>query len=212
MERNLRKQMLIAAGVIVGVLLTLLILIGVLTRLSESLGEDPQITNENGESVTIEFSTEYITDEDKLLLDDRYQGYDRTVYFQDERYGLTVGLDAATASDYGPAVELLYLLVGAAMSGDHELYNACFSETYFASNDPQEEFSMQKLYDIRITRIDESKPDGKSYTEYLYALDYKIRRNNGSLRPDIDSDGSKTQYILITDRDGSLLIDRILTQ
>ena len=76
MERNLRKQMLIAAGVIVGVLLTLLILIGVLTRLSESLGEDPQITNENGESVTIEFSTEYITDEDKLLLDDRYQGHD----------------------------------------------------------------------------------------------------------------------------------------
>ena len=206
--------MLITVAVIGGVLLLLLILIGVLTRLSESLGDspkDPEKTDPSGAAVTIEFSTEYVTDEAELLLDERYLGYDRAVYYLDDRYGLTVGLNDENHEDYGVAAELLYLLVLSAMDGDHETYNGFFSDLYYETNEPKESFSMQKLYDIRITRVDESKKDGAQYTEYIYALDYKIRRNNGSLRDDIDSDGSRTQYFLITDRDGAVKIDKVLT-
>ena len=210
MERNLKKQLLITAAVIVSLLLILLILIGSLQRCSDSLEEEPIRTDEYGDSVTIEFSTEYVTDEADILLDEVYQGYNLNVYYLDQQNGVGVEVNEMTAGLYGSAVELLYKLVQTMMSGDAEAYNTFFSKLYFESNEPQGAFSMQKLYDIEITKVEEYKSEKGNYTEYIYALDYKIRRNNGSLRPDIDSDGSRTQFILITDREDALLIDRIL--
>jgi hypothetical protein len=115
--------------------------------------------------------------------------------------------------DYGQCVEFLRGMVDAILAGDADAYNACFSDLYFTKAERQGEFSMQKLYDIIIGTYSEEKvtENGQTYTKYVYTLEYKIRRNNGSLRSDMGSNGSRTQYLLITDREGKLLIDGVAT-
>ena len=50
--------------------------------------------------------------------------------------------------------------------------------------------------------------DGDIYTQYIFSLNYKILKNNGTLRNDF-LNGSRTQYINITNRSGELKIDGV---
>ena len=65
------------------------------------------------------------------------------------------------------------------------------------------------LYDITVYLYSQESLDGGE-TRYTYALEYKIHKNNGTFRNDIGED-QKTQYIVITDREGTLKIDAIST-
>ena len=69
---------------------------------------------------------------------------------------------------------------------------------------------MQKLYNIKITRMSEEdvSENGQNYTKYEFILEYMIHQNNGTFRTDIGSDASKKQYITLTDRTGELLISQ----
>ena len=69
---------------------------------------------------------------------------------------------------------------------------------------------MQKIYDVLIKKISEDTvSDGNgSYTKYIFSLNYKILKNNGTLRNDFLT-GSRTQYIYITNREGELKIDGV---
>lgn len=114
----------------------------------------------------------------------------------------------------GEAFYLLYNLIEYIKAGDYENYNSCFSTYYFSHNQLQGKFTKQKIYDIKITEIQtESKSDGnKSFIEYTYSIEYRIRHNNGSLRNDIGSDQIKKQYVKLSDRNGiGVLIDNIYT-
>ena len=210
MEKNLKKRILTVFLVIVGVLIVLGLLVHLLTKWDNGLSEEDQDGKQPIESVTIEFSTEYVTDEEELLSDDKYLGYDRTVYYVPQA-GVVIGLTEDSYDDYGACTELICNFLTSIINGDADSYNEYFSELYYKTNAPQAPFSMQKLYAITITPYSETdkSSDGRKYTEYIYALDYRIRRNNGSLRPDIDSDGIRTQYIVLTDREGDLKIDRL---
>ena len=55
---------------------------------------------------------------------------------------------------------------------------------------------MQQIYDVVITEW-ETEVQG-SYTKTQIDLEYKIRKNNGTLRNDMDSDSSKSQKIMVT--------------
>ena len=71
---------------------------------------------------------------------------------------------------------------------------------------------MQKIYGGMITAYSTENIQGNNgnYTKYIYTLNYRILDNNGTFRADIGED-SKTQYIVITNREGKLLIDAIST-
>ena len=209
MNSNLKKRMLIVILSVIGVIVLLAALLNVLTKCQNASREE-ETTDFFSK---IQFSSEYVTDLDELLADRTYSDYDKTIYYYDPQTGITEGIDENKYNDYGPCVQLLANFVAAMMNGDSDQYNTFFSELYFRSNEPQEAFSMQKLYEIQVSpysKTEKTGEDGRKYTEYIYALQYKIRKNNGSLRDDMDSDGLRPQYILITDREGSLLIDKII--
>ena len=120
--------------------------------------------------------------------------------------------DLATLS---PAVGVLYEMIEAVISGDADTYNALFSDRYYTEEggEPEDPFTMQRIYDIVIEEIREqsvtSAADGK-YTEYIYSVEYKINRNDGTYRVDIGHDASRPQYFMLTDREGDVEIDRLM--
>lgn len=210
MENKLKKRMLIVVASVLVALVLLAVAVNVLERVVKDLDKKEETTAPYQNE--IKFSDEYITDIAELYLDEKYAALDQSIHYYDPQTGVRIALEEEDYDDYNAAVELLCNFVYVIRSGDAERYNTFFSDRYFLNYDPQDDFSVQKLYDIEISPYSETKEntDGITYTEYIYALEYKIRRNNGSLRADMGSDSIRTQYILITDRDGQPLIDRIL--
>ena len=154
-----------------------------------------------------------------IMKDKDYLALDRRPYLCDEANGVTVSVEEDQLDKQDEGFRLLYDMVQCIIRGDHEGYNALFSENYYAVEDniPEDGFTMQQVYDIKFTkkRISEHTDGGINYTQYEYEVEYKIRKNNGTFRTDIGSDAARTQYFVISDStkvDGeqTVLIDRIL--
>jgi hypothetical protein len=90
------------------------------------------------------------------------------------------------------------------------MLNQLFSKEYVeAGGKTKMDFTMQQLYNIRITYITSSSEtiDGFTTESYDYWLEYMIRKNNGTFRNDMGSDCIKKEYVRVTDRNGILGID-----
>ena len=145
-----------------------------------------------------------------IYKDSEYMGFDRNIYIYDINTGVTESLEPDDYQEYGDGVKFMVDFVNYIIAGDAEAYNMCFEDDCFYNGSVQEKeaFTMQKLYNIKITRMSEEdvSEKGHDYTKYEFVLEYMIRHNNGTFRTDIGSDASKKQYITITDRTGELLI------
>ena len=148
------------------------------------------------------------------IMEDRdYLQLNRRIYHCDERSGLTEELTDKNITGYGPAAVVLREAINAIIAGDADAYNELFSDNYYANHDPEAPFTMQRLYDIKLTKINESVKSGEKgkYTQYEYEVEYKIRLNDGTYRTDIGHDESKKQYFILSDSvTGDVLIDQIL--
>ena len=145
-----------------------------------------------------------------ILRDPGYLAMNRTVYYCDSQYGLTVALDNKNLDDYGPAVMVLNRMIELIIKGDADGYNELLSENYFANHDPEPPFTMQQLYDIQLTKISETEMNA-GYTQYEFEVEYRIRHNNGTFRTDIGDGESKKQYFILSDSTSeNVLIDQIL--
>lgn len=152
--------------------------------------------------------TFYPTDYDlDVTADEEYMGLDRYVYFKNgnETIAVTDGDYAA----YNPAVEFFGKYFETVIAGDAETYNTFFSDLYYKTNKPYDRFAPQMLYDIRIEMLSQD-PQTDGSTLYAFNVEYKIHRNDGTFRNDIDSDASKKLYFeLYEDKEGVVKIDRI---
>ena len=139
---------------------------------------------------------------------EEYLKYDRTVYLDDKLTGVRISIDESTKGSYGQGLEHLYELIKVIIDGDSETYNSMVSE----SVGHYEYFTQQQIYDIVITKHStaDMEENGKSYTEYVFLLEYKIHENNGSFRNTVESDSSRPQYIVINDSTGELLVMDII--
>ena len=52
--------------------------------------------------------------------------------------------------------------------------------------------------------------DESGVTSYYYVVNYKIRLNNGTFRTDTGDDASRPLVMVLTDREGSIKIDKIV--
>ena len=139
-----------------------------------------------------------------------YISLDRTIYYCDSQYGMTVALDEKNKDDFGPAVIVLTSMIERIIAGDAEGYNQLLSANYFENHDPEPPFTMQQLYDIKLTKIKETETS-KGYIQYEFEVEYRIRHNNGTFRTDIGDDESKKQYFVLSDSTSKeVLIDQIL--
>ena len=133
--------------------------------------------------------------------------------YTDYATNLTLGIDYSDALGYGADVQFMVEYIYAIIDGDVEAYNSFFSDEYYKKNDPKENFTMQKLYEVNISRVSETQKTDKSgntYNEYQYIVKYKILDNNGTFRNDFNA-GTKEQYIFFTNKTGDFLIDSIST-
>ena len=149
-----------------------------------------------------------------ILKDKEYLELDRKIYYFADRtqLGSMIELDDSNRDKQAVGVTLICDMVESIIMGDADTYNSFFSDYYFEHKgvEPDPGFTMTQLYDIKITNFGQQKISDKQlgdYTEYHFVLQYKIHKNNSTFRNDIGSDGSAATYIIITDRNGKLLIE-----
>ncbi len=207
--RRLKKRMLI----VLGILLVFAIIALPLIRLLDGLlvnGREEETTKKPGSSI-IFYEPNY---DYNILSDAEYLNLDRTIYYTDKRSGLTEAIDPDRVNTYGAAIPVLYDMIDALIHGDAEAYNALFSENFYANHEPEQPFTMQRVYDVQLTKINETqvKPEnGRNYIQYEYEVTYKISKNDGTFRTDIGHDESKKQYFVLSDSTtNKVLIDQIL--
>ena len=200
-----RKKLIIMLIIIVGVLFLMYVLTLIIPKLF--VDDTPANTNE----IIADFSF-YPADYDSDIFED--ESYislisEGIVEYDDAINSITV-VDKDTAASNGKPVKLLVDMIYSIINGDAEEYNSYFSELYYESNKPKQAFTMQKVYDARLTYFSTESvtKDKVTYTEYTYKLKYRIYENNGTFRKDI-GDGYRIQYITVSDREGTLKIDSI---
>lgn len=206
--RRLKRNMIIVLVCMVAFAVVAIPLINILDKLQN--GEDTEETGKLPPSSIIFATPDYEYD---IMQDEEYLQLNRRIYHCDERSGLTEELTDKNIGGYGPAAGVLREAINAIIAGDADAYNALFSDNYYANNEPESPFTMQRLYDIKITKVNETIKSGEKgkYTQYEYEVEYKIRLNDGTFRTDIGHDESKKQYFILSDSvTGDVLIDQIL--
>ena len=165
-----------------------------------------------GNDFSIDF---YMPDYDyNILEDEEYLGLDRKIYYYADKtqLGSVIELDESNRDKQAVGVTLLCEMVESIIMGDADAYNSFFSDYYFEHKDvdPDPGFTMTQLYDIKITNFGSKSVSNSQlgdYNEYHFVLQYSIHKNNGTFRSDIRSDWNASTYIIITDRNGKLLIE-----
>ncbi len=208
-SRKLKRGIIITLAGMAVFSVVAIVLITLMNGLLEK-GKDNTTSEPPKSAGVIFYEPDYEID---ILKDPEYLELDR--YISLKRGSYTVALDPEKLAGYSPAVSVLCQLVDALIRGDAETYNSLFSDRYYqdSANEPEDPFTMQRIYDIEIEEIREqnmSTEEDGSYTEYIYQLTYKINRNDGSYRADIGHDSSRPQYFQLTDREGEVKIDRLV--
>ena len=148
-----------------------------------------------------------------IMQDADYLELDRRIYYFNTKTGETEVVTEQNLASFGPAAAVLVDCINAIIAGDTEAYNALFSQNYYANHKPEPPFTMQRLYDIRLTLRNVSTVSGKNgkYDQYEYDVEYKIRLNDGTYRTDIGHDESKKQFFILSNSTSrEVLIDQIL--
>ncbi|MBE6636347.1 MAG: hypothetical protein E7618_00920 [Ruminococcaceae bacterium] len=119
---------------------------------------------------------EYMAEERRLL----YRVGGEGVYLANKTDCLNTGDVAIFFFDYFEAI----------IRGNHEQYNAMFTDSYLAEYGRKDRFTMQQIYDVEMNQlreytINEGEPD--QTTVYEFRVGYRIRRNNGTFRDDLAS-------------------------
>lgn len=191
--------------IVAGLVLFAVIAVPLIRCLDNS--EDVEAPPVPTESPDVFFEPDYEYD---ILQDPAYLELDRSVHHTEG--GVEVVMDATNRQALGKCAMMLEEMVGYIVAGDVEQYNALLTQKYIEAKGEQELFAMQQLYNIHLEagETEQKTEDGKTVAYQIYYVSYCIRQNNGTFRRDIGSDESRTQIILLTDREGGeIKIDSI---
>jgi hypothetical protein len=205
---NLKRRMLLIFGILLLILVVMVILVTTLENwLLKAQTEQPK----HGTQQTIIFHTPNY-DED-ITKDKAYMDRDRQIYYCDQSTGVTISLRDFEYAEHGEGVELLCHMIESIIAGDHEAYNSFFSEEYLDREGEKDMFTAQKLYEIKITLLssEEIIEDGLKSTVETFTLEYMIYQNNGTFRTDVGSDAIRKQHVVVSDREGDMKIDSIVS-
>lgn len=212
-HQKLKKRILIAFVCMLAFAVVGLLALSALDHLGQA--ETPEEQETKHPPATIIYAdADYDYD---IMKDDAYLSLDRAIYYTDTRTNEKIIIEdkAIQNNNYGPAVKVLKKMVDAIIAGDHETYNDLFSSNYYAvdGRKPEEPFTMQQVYDIHFIRVDETDKSDKEfgrYTQYEFIVEYKIRRNNGTLHVGLDHDTTLKRYFVLSDStETDVLIDQV---
>lgn len=203
-KADVRKRLII----VISALLAVTILLGVASFLIDKYN-----FKKNNDTTPIDYDFYPADFDENIFEDEKYielieNGF---IYYTDESMGITLGIERETAINHGSDIQFMVEYVYTIINGEADKYNSYFSETYYKTHDEHGPYTMQKLYDVNITKlaeIQETDKKGVAYTRYEFSLTYRIYENNGTFRNDI-GDGYKVQNISVSKKDGKMLIDSI---
>ncbi len=199
-----KKRMLIA-----------IIIVSVLGVISYVLLENPQIFEKKEvKKATSMYSDKLYSyifhkceDDFDVTTDEWYMQLDRSLHYKSGNVSVMV-LDEEL-SGYNNAVKFFKTYFETVVAGDEETYNTYFTDRYYENNDPYISFAPQMIYDIEVEQLSEKSHDDGT-TSWSFNVKYKIHKNNGTFRNDLDSDSTKTLYYeLIGDKQGNVKIDYV---
>lgn len=174
-NKKMRKRMLIAIAITVGivaVLITVLLIV--------------KACQEENTDFSLPDSYFYPTHQGDIFeYDDYMQKRPDVILFCEDIDGR--GRSTDNLEDFPP--EALYLrdFIEIMMHADVDAYNSCFNEIYYKNYKRQTAFSQQMIYEAEIRFASEEKAaDGERTVTYY--LCYKLYENDGSLRRDVGSD------------------------
>jgi len=188
-ELNIKKKILIS---FIAISAAFLVLFGTVAFLSKNIDKimyDEIPIGSDRPSNNIDFTENIFADKD-------YMQHDRLVCYTEVGTGVTLSIDDGNYATYNDLVIFMYEYIRSIIYGDVVFYNSCYSSRFIAVEGEQNPFTMQKLYDIEfgVTSKDVVTEDGVLSKVWL---DYKIFKNNYTLRPDIGSDISRRQHLTI---------------
>lgn len=198
-ELNIKKKILIS---ITAVISAFIIVFGMIVYLSENITGLIYDEIPRGNAI-FPYEADYT---ENIFADKEYMDLDRLINYTDLTTGITVSIDDENYASYPDAVKFMYEYITSIIYGDEIFYNQCYSQRYIDVEGEQYPFTMQKLYDIEfaISQTDAVTPDGVITKLWL---DYKIFKNNITLRNDIGSDVCRRQHItLIREKDDAYKI------
>ncbi len=148
----------------------------------------------------------------EILSYESYLEMDRSICYcaDPSGYGETLSITEENRAEFSREVLYLCDLVEILIRGDHEAYNACLGTAYKEERGTQPPFSQQMIYETRITYHTEEKAEDGVSRFVTYKLEYKLLRNDGSYRTDVERNESRPQYFtLLVTPDGQICIYNI---
>ena len=152
-----------------------------------------------------DYDTDILSDEDYLSLNRnlKYRDGPETFIVTDGNYKL-----------FGDLCEFFGRYFESMINGDADTYNSLFSDAYIKENGKKGRFPMQRVYNMEVTlSLTELLTSGehRGATRRIFAVDYMINMNDGTVRSDVGSDGSRTLYYELITEGGETLINAIMT-
>ena len=100
------------------------------------------------------------------------------------------------AAEGEPGLTVIGEYLNAVIAGDHEKVNSLYTDKYVEDNGKHEKFPPQKLFNIKICneRVIEEK---NGYTVYYFTVSYKIFKNDGLFRKNVDETRERAQIFEI---------------
>ncbi len=201
-DNGLKKRIIIILIVIVCIIPILLGAIYAINLYAKTKNKTPEVTI-NYNWYPADFNENIFEDEEYMKLIE----YEFISYTEGS---VTQIIDKETANIYGKDVSFMVDYLYSIVEGDADKYNSYFSEEYYKSANKKDAFTMQKIYDVELRKqsLEKVEEKGNTYTKCTFVLSYRILENNGTFRKDI-GEGSREQYITLTNRNGEFLIDSI---
>ena len=208
--KKLKRNILIVAAIMVVFVIVATLLIPVLDNAIN--GTEEVVTNAKPNTIIF-----YEPDYDYNIMQDAeyLELWSDSVYYTDIRSNETILISGDEIANYGPAVVTLKTMIDAIIAGDHETYNSLFSTNYFESDEnrkPEPPFTMQQVYDVELTLVktEDQVENNRRYTVYVFDVEYKIHKNNGTFRTDLGHDDTRPQRFILSNSTGTdVLIDQI---
>lgn len=200
-SKNKKRMLLVGGAVLVGIAL----LFGLVTLIDHLSSRPPKIPEYD-----FHFYPTYRGD---IMQYEPYLALDRQVYYCEDPSGsgLRSAVNLENMTDYNTKVLFLYLYFQTIIEGNVNTYNAYFNDTYYQNNQPLVSFSPQMLYEMEIIyQGSDAQAGGDELVSYR--ISYRIHRNDGTFRRDIDSDASRPQTVTLrVTPDGEISIERLVT-
>ncbi len=202
-RKKAKKKLLIALLIIASVMVLLIAASVVIDKIQKGSNDE----------LTIDYNFFPANFNENIFEDEKYIELTSGEFmrYHDMTTGIISGISEENKASFGNETEFLVDMIYEIINGDHVAYNARFSSTYYQEHSPKSAFTMQKIYDVTISYVSSEQLEGGDYTKFNFVVEYKIYENNGTFRKDI-GDGSKKQFITLSDRFGELLIDDITTR